>query len=433
MYSQELRKEIATEVNKIAIVDPHTHLKEDYLSSHIVDILSYHWVLSELNSVGLDYQDVFSNTDYDLETRLKSILPYFPKMRNTATSRCVHSIFKDLYGFNEELNESNYKNLLDLSLKSTAQAGWADSVFKKANIETFVTGAGNASTKGNERADFNLMVELNYLCWPTGSTDNLPWFGEFALDNTRYLDAIAKVGEMEVNSAKDIKSALNHFLTTVLNGRIKFFSTYLPIDFRFVPIDEATADQAVVDYKKSNGESKKDLNLLNQYVTWSILEVLNEIKTTLQVAVGAEYFICGGRSLSRFESTWVSDMVKVCYQFPNIKFDFMNASSAMTHEMEVAAKMIRNFYIQNMWWHTYVPSCMESLYEKLEVVPMVKIGGFFCDAYYCELSYGKLQMVKDTIIDVLCRKVENKVYTVDFALKVANQLLNKNPKEIYGI
>lgn len=433
MYSKELRNEIADEVNKIAIVDPHTHLKEDHLSSNVVDILSYHWVLSELNSVGLDYQDVFMNPNYDLETRLKSILPYFPQMRNTATSRCVHSIFRDLYGFHEELDESNYKKLLDISLKSTSQRGWADSVIKKANIETFVTGAGNASTMGNNRADFDLMAELNYICWPTGSTDNMPWFGEFALDDTKYIKALEKVGEIEINSAGDIKSALTHFLTSVRGGRLKFYSTYLPIDFRFVPVVDSVADRALASYKKSNGASKKDLDVLVHYVTWNMLEILNEIKTTLQVAVGAEYFICGGRSLSRFESTWVSDMVKVCYHFPNIKFDFMNASSVMTHEMAVAAKMIRNFYIQNMWWHTYVPSCMEDLYEKLEIVPMVKLGGFFCDAYYCELTYGKLQMVKDTIVDVLCKKVENKVYTVDFALKVANRLLHENPKAIYGI
>lgn len=433
MYSEQLRNEIIGEINKIDIVDPHTHLKEDHLSSNVVDILSYHWVLSELNSVGLDYQDVFMNPDCDLDSRLKSILPYFPKMRNTATSRCIHSIFRDLYGFNEELDESNYKKLLDISLKSTKSDGWADKVIEKTHISQFVTGAGNESSLGNKRSNFDIMAELNYICWPTGSTDNLPWFGEFALDDTKYIAALEKVGEIKINSAKDLRYAIDHFLRSLNCGRIKFYSTYLPIDFRFESVDDSAVNEALANYKKSDGRSKKDLDVLVHFVTWSMLETLNDIKTTLQIAVGAEYFICGGRSLSRFEPTWVSDMVKVCYRFPNIKFDFMNASKAMNHETAVAAKMIRNFYIQNMWWHTFVPSCIDNLYEKLEIVPMVKLGGFFCDAYYCELTYGKLQMVKDTIADVLCRKVENKVYSEEFAVKVANQLLHENPKNVYGI
>lgn len=100
-------------------------------------------------------------------------------MENTATARCVKSIFADLYDFHEALTENNYKTLLDKSLKVSSSPNWPDHVFKKSNIVSFVTGAGNASLKGNERDDFNLMVEINYLCWPAGSTDNLPWFKAF--------------------------------------------------------------------------------------------------------------------------------------------------------------------------------------------------------------------------------------------------------------
>jgi hypothetical protein len=40
-------------------------------------------------------------------------------------------------------------------------------------------------------------------------------------------------------------------------------------------------------------------------------------------------------------------------------------------------------------------------------------------------------MVKSTIIDVLSNKVENNIYSFDYAIEVANTLLNKNPEELY--
>jgi len=428
-----VKEDLTREILKIGIVDPHTHLREDDMTSHVVDILSYHWILSELNSVGMDYEHTLMNPALSLEDRLNAAVPYLARMRNTATYRCLLNIFRDLYGFDEPLTLQSSRKLLDLSLAKTGGPGWADSVFQRANLVQFGTSAGNASKLGHERKDFVLMADLHYLFWPAGSTDNTPWFREYQLDETRYLEAIEKVGGKEIASAADLRGCVETFLHGVYGGRLKYFNAFLPIEFRFAPVSDGAAERAIAEFRKTSGKSREAVDTLRQFVTWTVLQSLNDMRATLQLAVGAEYFICGGRSVSRFESTWVSDMVKVCYQFPGVKFDFMNASYAMNHEMEVAAKMIRNYYIQNMWWHTYVPSCIETLYEKLEVVPVVKLGGFYCDAYYCELTYGKYRMVIESVIDVLARKVENGVYTEEYALEVAERILCSNQKELYGL
>ncbi len=426
-----LKAGLTKEILKQDIVDPHTHLREDDMTSHVVDVLSYHWILSELNSVGMDYQLTLMNKSLSLEDRLLPTVPYLARMQNTATYRCLNNIFTDLYGFDEPLTVQSAPKLLELSLEKTNSPGWTDSIFKKANLVQFGTSAGNASKVGKERSDFVLMADLHYLFWPAGATDNTPWFTQFQLDETRYLDAIESVGGKEIATAADLRDCIQTFLHSIYRGRIKYFNAFLPIEFRFVPVEDSEAARAIVEFRKTKGKSRQAIDTLRQFVTWTILQTLNELHTTLQLAVGAEYFICGGRSISRFESTWVSDMVKVCYEFPGIKFDFMNASYAMNHEMEVAAKMIRNFYIQNMWWHTFVPSCIETLYEKLEVVPVVKLGGFYCDAYYSELTYGKYKMVLDSIINVLVRKIQNGIYTEDYALRIAERILYANQKELY--
>ena len=111
----------------------------------------------------------------------------------------------------------------------------------------------------------------------------------------------------------------------------------------------------------------------------------------------------------------------------------MSTSRIMYHELAVAAKMIRNVHIQSMWWHTYTPSCIEDLYAWLEIVPLPKLGGFFCDAYYCKMTYAKLQLVKRTLIEVLAKKVENGLFTADYAVEAARSLLFSNPASLYSL
>ena len=44
---------------------------------------------------------------------------------------------------------------------------------------------------------------------------------------------------------------------------------------------------------------------------------------------------------------------------------------------------------------------------------MTKIGGFLCDAYYAEWSYGKLQVVRKAMAAALARLVDARFFEED--------------------
>jgi glucuronate isomerase len=427
-----LRPYLEERINEIPIVDPHTHLKEDKLSGSLMEVATYHWVLSELHSVGMDYNELLLKPGLSEEEKLANYVPYFKKISNTASAWCVKKVFSDLYGFDEELDEKNYVKLLALAAKKTADPGWTEKVVQKTGIKRFVTSVGNKGT-AIARSDFSLMVDLHYLFNPYMALDLEPWFSEFYKDESKYLDAIEKVGGKPVYNSRDLINNLESFLRSQITGRVKYFNCVIFSDFHFTEPDMLDVDRIIDRRNKGIKLDKRETDILIHFTTWNILRILDSIKATLQICVGAEYQICGGRSLSRYGPDWVSNMIKTCYVFPNIKFDFMSASRIMYHELAVAAKMIRNVHIQTMWWHTYTPSCMEDLYAWLEIVPLPKLGGFFCDAYYCEMTYAKLQMVKRALIDVLARKIENGIFTEDYALVVARNLLYENPVNLYGL
>ena len=49
--------------------------------------------------------------------------------------------------------------------------------------------------------------------------------------------------------------------------------------------------------------------------------------------MGAEYFICDGKSIPRFQETWTTEMARAFHHFGNARFDLMMASDVLTHEV----------------------------------------------------------------------------------------------------
>ena len=138
-----------------------------------------------------------------------------------------------------------------------------------------------------------------------------------------------------------------------------------------------------------------DIDALVRFVTWEVLSWHHENRKAFQIAVGAEYFICDGKSIPRFQETWTSEMARAFHHFGNARFDLMMASDVLTHEVAVLARQFPNVYARGYWWHNFFPATIEKIVSlRIQMAPMTKVSGFLCDAYYAEWSYGKLQVVK---------------------------------------
>ena len=80
----------------------------------------------------------------------------------------------------------------------------------------------------------------------------------------------------------------------------------------------------------------------------------------------------------------------------------MMASDVLTHEVAVLARQFPNVYASGYWWHNFFPATIEKIVGlRVQMAPMTKFGGFLCDAYYAEWTYGKLQVVKKAMAAAL--------------------------------
>src|SRR5262249_13032089 len=154
----------------------------------------------------------------------------------------------------------------------------------------------------------------------------------------------------------------------------------------------------------------------------------------VQIAVGAEYFICDGKSIPRFQPDWTSEMARAFHHFGNVRFDLMMASDVLSHEMAVLARQFPNVYLSGYWWHNFFPATIEKVFAlRVQMAPMTKVGGFLCDAYCAEWTYGKLQVVTKALAAVLARLVETGFYDEDHLPRLLHQILHDTPRDLYDL
>ena len=278
------------------------------------------------------------------------------------------------------------------------------------------------------------MLDAHYLFCPGVATDLEPFF----VGRTRrgeYLDALYALfdGERPTSTGR-MERLLNVWLDSTFASGVRFTNTFLPIEQRFGPPDIARADRALEHAARGGEMSDEAIDAVNRAVTWSVLKWHHDHRKAFQIAVGAEYFICGGKSIPRFQPSWTSDLAKALHEFPHARFDLMMASDVLTHEVAVLARQFPNIYASGYWWHNFFPATISKIVEyRMQIAPMTKFSGFLCDAYYVEWTYGKLQVVKKGMASALARMVRDGFYDEEELPAILSQVLRDTPRDLYDL
>jgi glucuronate isomerase len=70
---------------------------------------------------------------------------------------------------------------------------------------------------------------------------------------------------------------------------------------------------------------------------------------------------------------------------------------------------------------------------RLEIAPWMKVGGFLCDAYYAEWSYGKLQVVQKALAGALAGLIESGFLDEAILPGLLTQILHDTPRDLYDL
>ena len=437
MFTEQpsLAQRIERMIRDTPIVDPHTHIRSDQPNApDLAAIMSYHWVQTELRAVGMPSADL--DPALPVEERVRRAIPYLARMRNTAMSWCLFRIFRDLFDFYEPtLTESNYRGLIDKVAASGRDPAWAPTVLlDKCKIRTFVTSLGNKSADESKNPDsLYYMLDAHYLLCPGVATDLEPFFVGRTTKG-EYVAALTTLfGEMP-GTAAALETHLKGWLDRTVTGRVRFTNTFIPIEQRFVEPDLSAVASATKKAAAGATLSDSEVDDLVRFVTWKTLEWHHDHRKAFQIAVGAEYFICDGKSIPRFQQNWTTEMARAFHRFGNARFDLMMASDVLCQEVTVLARQFPNVSVSGYWWHNFFPPLIEkNIAMRLQIAPMTKWAGFLCDAYYVEWTYGKLQVVKKSMARAFASLVEAGYYEEDEVPSILKQVLHDTPKAIYEL
>lgn len=417
------------------LVDPHTHLRCDQPSApDLASLMSYHWVQTELRAVGMPAADL--DTALPADERVRRSIPYLRRMRNTAMSWCLFRIFRDLYDFEApELTEGNYRDLFDKVAASGKDRTWAERILReRCNIRTVVTSLGNRSADPAKNPDYvYFMLDAHYLFCPGVATDLTPYFAR-RTTKEEYYEALTQIFGERPDSPSDLERRLFAWLDATVRDRVRFSNTFIPIEQRFLAPDESQVRAILARAAKGGQLAGPETDALARFVSWKVLEWHHEHEKAFQIAVGAEYFICDGKSIPRFQETWTSEMCRAFHHFGKARFDLMMASDVLSHEVAVVARQFPNVYTSAYWWHNFFPPTIEKIVKlRMQMVPFTKFSGFLCDAYYAEWTYGKLQVVKKSMATALAQLVESGFYEEDELPPILHQVLHDTPRDLYDL
>jgi hypothetical protein len=437
MFTSEpsLAQRIERMIADTPIIDPHTHIRCDQPNApDLASLMSYHWLETELRALGMPA------ADFDLalpaDERVRRSIPYLRRMRNTAMAYCLFRIFRDLYDFTDpNLTESNYRDLFDKVAKTGQDPAWAPEVLRNyCNIELLVTSLGNRSNDPAKNPDYvRFMLDAHYLFCPGLATDLEPFF----TGRTRkqdYYEVLAQLCGERPATTERLSRLLQDWLDRTVTGPVRFTNTFIPIEQRFLPPDESQTRLVLTQAANQGNLSDLDIEVLVRFVTWQILSWHHENRKAFQIAVGAESFICDGKSIPRFQQNWTSEMARVFHHFGNARFDLMMASDVMTHEATVLIRQFPNVYASGYWWHNFFPATIQKIFGmRVQMAPMTKFSGFLCDAHYAEWTYGKLQVVKKAMASALAPLVDAGYYEEAELPAILHQVLHDTPRDLHDL
>src|SRR5438876_5859731 len=135
MLTDRLMRDLYTEICKIPLIDPHSHINPRAAASKSLDdILGYHYYTELAHSAGMDHGPL--GQDVPARERVRAILGHMDRFDNTAPYSWFLEIARVFLGFEgARLTEQDGDALCDAADRLMAQPDWQEQVLRRTNVE----------------------------------------------------------------------------------------------------------------------------------------------------------------------------------------------------------------------------------------------------------------------------------------------------------
>src|SRR5947209_16952347 len=135
MLNDPLVHSLFTEICRIPLIDPHSHIDpREPTARSLDDILGYHYYTELAHSAGMSKEPLAPNVEP--RQRVRALLEHMDRFDNTVQYAWFLEIARTFLGFEgDRLTASDADPLFDAADKAMSQPAWEAQVLKKSGLE----------------------------------------------------------------------------------------------------------------------------------------------------------------------------------------------------------------------------------------------------------------------------------------------------------
>ncbi len=431
--------ELSGHISEIPLIDVHTHIDLSHLSARgLHDLLLYHMVISELYSAGCPNGSRLPEWPEDAESkaRVLNAVPYIPYVKYTSCYSMLKKILSGLYGFHEDITADNWSRL-DGLIRERYDSGYADEILKKANIASVNTEF--CRKHGHENKNFFYSLEWAFFTRNQYGLFDAPLLElEIAATQDKpagpipvTFDETLYASRRRIETVDQVNEAMDSYVSKIPFDDVVSLPTHFSTDINYGEVTREQMSEALANRKNA---SSRERDIYANYINNSYFETLSKYgrKTAVSISIGAEPLQYETGVKLNTETLYAIE--SLANKYPGLDFIIFNGCDYQDTALSGIIRETQNVYVAGFWWHNFFPSAIDNIIRgRLERIPINKWFGYFSDAYCVDWAYGKSALIRACFSRVLSSLVDNKVYSLNDALSIANRLLFQNAKDYFGL
>lgn len=416
--------EILNQVNEIEIIDSHEHLpvREDARNkdTDVLEEFLFQYFDRDLVSAGLEPELAkrAKDTNLPILERWQIVEPYWNISRHTGYGRSLDITAKGVYGI-EQINGNTIEQLNDAFKKSLKPGHFRRVLKDLSNIKVCLTLTADLNC---DPEFFRAVVSLDHFIYPRTTTD---------------ISQVSRESGVSICNFDDwLEASENYLDQSFAQGAVALkCSLAYNRSLYFKRVSKNEAEVCFNEIFKSAHNPDWELNPLvlgkafQDYMMHYILRLANKRNLTFQFHTGIQEG--NGNYIANSDPSLLNNLF---LEYPDVDFDLFHIGYPYQHVISVLAKSFPNVYVDMCWAHIISPvASRQILGEWLETMPYNKIIAFGGDYHFIDAVYGHQYLARKNVSKTLAAKVEEGLFDIDEAIKIANCLFYDNPLKLFKL
>jgi glucuronate isomerase len=427
MLHDRLAQDLYSEICRIALIDPHSHIDPRRPTARSLDdILGYHYYTELAHSAGMEKKALAPGVNP--RERVRAILYHMTRFDNTAQYHWFLEIARAFLDFQgDRITLADCTRLCDTAERVMAQPDWEEQVLRRSNLEkVFLTNDFDDTLEGFDTQRYV----------PCLRTDDLV----FHLEKPEVRQRLAKATGVEVGDGPGVRQAVTVLFEHFTRHGARACALSLPPDFTPAPVAERDLSAAVAALTARGGEAQAaQRTLAAQGVFWILAEHCKSFRLPFDLMIGVnrkvyQEGVYQGQDLFD-QRTSLIQYRDLFNSFADVTFCVSVLSSGQNQELVSYSWIFPNVVTAGHWWYSNIPAYIEQdMRARLQAVPKTKQLGYYSDMYKLEFALPKYNMYRRILAQVLADDfIRPRLYGEAQALELARMLLRDNARRIFGV